>query len=89
MKLIIDISKEVYKNIQKRSAEIQAEGFSLENSVLNGTPIPEDATNGDVIKAMFPNAKIIKMFGFKLFQYYKNVRFDDAWWNTPYKGEKI
>lgn len=41
MKLIIDISKEMYKNLQKRSIEIQAEGYLLENSVLNGTPLPK------------------------------------------------
>jgi len=38
MKIVIDIPEELYKNIQKRSTEIQAEGLILENAVLNGTP---------------------------------------------------
>lgn len=39
MKLMIDISEDVYKYIQQRSAEIQAEGYVLECAVLNGTPL--------------------------------------------------
>ncbi len=42
MKLIVDIPEEVYKNIQKRSPEIQVEGYVLENAVLNGTLLTSD-----------------------------------------------
>lgn len=38
MRLIINIPKEVYKNIQSKSTEIQAKGYTLENAVLNGIP---------------------------------------------------
>lgn len=41
MEIVIKISKEVYKQIQSKSTEIQAEGLILENAVLNGTPLPE------------------------------------------------
>lgn len=41
MKIMIDIPKKVYKDIQKRSTEIQAEGLVLENAILNGKPLPE------------------------------------------------
>ena len=41
MKMVIDVPEETYKNLQKRSTEIQAEGYLLENSVLNGTPLPK------------------------------------------------
>ena len=40
-KMIIKISDEVDENIQKRSTEIQADGDSLENAVLNGTPLDD------------------------------------------------
>ena len=40
-KIIIKISDEVYENIQKRSNEIQVDGDSLENAVLNGTPLDD------------------------------------------------
>lgn len=41
MKLIINIPEEVYKNIQNKSTEIQAKGYTLENAVLNGIPLPK------------------------------------------------
>ena len=97
MKLLIDISKEAYKNLQKRSTEIQAEGFSLENSVLNGTPISNNTTNGDVIKAMFP---YIEVENHGLITSIKGLDCDKSaldpyrqfwseWWNAPYRGEEI
>lgn len=49
MKIVIDIPEEMYKNFQKRSTEIQAEGYLLENSVLNGIPMPDNTTNGKEI----------------------------------------
>lgn len=41
MKIVINITEEIYKNLQERSTEIQAEGCVLENAVLNGTPLPK------------------------------------------------
>lgn len=41
MKIMIDIPEKVYRGIQKRSTEIQAEGLILENAVLNGKPLPK------------------------------------------------
>ena len=41
MQIVIDLSDEMYKDIQKKSTEIQAEGYVLENAVLNGTPLPK------------------------------------------------
>ena len=53
-------------------------------------PIPNDATNGDVIKAMFPNVEIIpdkytpsvdlSVGGIMM------MRVDRNWWNAKYKG---
>ena len=51
--------------------------------------IPEGATNGDVIKTMFPNAKIIE-YGDCLvdFTYQTESQFFTLdWWNAPYKAE--
>lgn len=49
--------------------------------------IPEDATNGDVIKAMFSTAKFycaerLQTAGMPR----RNADFDVDWWNAPYKG---
>jgi len=42
MQLTINIPKELYEDIQRRSTAIQANGDTLENAVLNGIPIPEE-----------------------------------------------
>lgn len=43
--------------------------------------IPDNATNGDVIKALFPDAGQPHFYGVK------NGCFDADWWNAPYKAE--
>ena len=60
--------------------------------------IPDNLTNGDMIKAMFPNATIEIMkssiektmvcvtWNFKDIPSYYN-RFYEEWWNAPYKME--
>ena len=44
---------------------------------VNAIPIPENATNGQVIDAMFPELSMFLNF---------NV-FEDEWWNTLYRRE--
>ena len=47
MQVVINISKALYEDIQRRSTAIQADGDTLENAVLNGTIIdntPEEIT---------------------------------------------
>lgn len=48
MKLMIDIPKELYEDIQRRSTAIQADGDTLENAVLNGTII-DNTPDGTII----------------------------------------
>ena len=52
--------------------------------------LPENATNGDMIKAMFPNAIIeINELGSMVHVKYDNhtcwVNYELEWWNAPYK----
>lgn len=50
---------------------------------------PRNATNGDMIKAMFPNAKVsvfVKEVGVKGLDTYST--FTKKWWNAPYEGGK-
>lgn len=62
---------------------------------VNAIVIPEDATNGDMIKAMFPNIKINDIDCLKIIYTgikHKNVigfNIDATkeWWNAPYKTE--
>lgn len=57
---------------------------------INAIPIPEDATNGDVIKAMFPSIHMIEVFP-KVHLFINNcmvARIDINMWNAPYKYRK-
>lgn len=57
--------------------------------------LPKDATNGDMIKSMFPDSHIV--FGKEYGYHYVYVRADcegsswkirEEWWNAPYKADK-
>lgn len=90
MKLIIDIPEKTYHMINA--------GFydygDMNVIIQNGTPIPDNATNGDVIRAMFPNTEVddydygkdpvIDVYGIDEY-----ITLRKAWWNAPYqKGGK-
>ena len=49
---------------------------SIERKVDKAILIPEGATNGDVIMAIF-----------KEIQYYSDGKISAYWWNAPYKGK--
>lgn len=58
MKLIIDIPEEVYKHMMGNDLLLSVHGNICYKAVQNGTPIPNNATNGDVIKTMFPSIEV-------------------------------
>jgi len=88
MKLIIDIDEDRYdKNYLLVKNGM---GDDVHRAVANGTPIPDNATNGDVITAMFPNATIVEM-DLEVFLYTRTREkdedvqiFDTEWWNSQY-----
>lgn len=110
MKLIIDIDEKAYKTIMntsfvrdvdltfKQSAkDIEQTNaiFSLIDAMDNGTPIPDNATNGDVIKAIFDVTEEHFYDEDRMVDVYGLDRSDDPstfyadWWNAPYqKGGK-
>ena len=52
--------------------------------------IPADATNGDVIKAMFPDAKPIRAYNDSVFirmwkPFFVACELDTSWWNAKYE----
>lgn len=66
--------------------------YDLAYEKVDFIEIPEGATNGDMIKAMFPNAKKHESIE------YHNILFapschleccNEDWWNSPYRKEKI
>jgi len=95
MQIIIDIPDSAYKVCYdlRNVGDTNCLADILVNAVGVGTPIPDNATNGDIIKAMFQNiesidAPLMKVYVMVYTKDHKCMRFDSEWWNAPYqKGE--
>lgn len=83
MKLLIDIPEEIKAVIDKNGTnEIVAE--TLWQAVKNGTPIPDNATNGNSVINIFCKG-IVRINSRKNV----SVEFNKNWWYAPYqKGGK-
>jgi hypothetical protein len=94
MKVIIDIPKDTYEYYLKLVANDDVMN-NPEKIIVNGTPINNNATNGDMLKAMFPNQTISCSIpitdrnGAKFYRTTINgvTDFTEDWWNAPYKAE--
>lgn len=69
-------------------------GYDIQ--IHNAIIVPENATNGDMIKAMFPNAEIKrivssfdedKLLGYKTWLGGHSQNYYLDWWNAPYSAE--
>ena len=96
MKLIIDIDESLLDGIKSDNFDfarqvVRSFQGTIASSIANGTPIPDNATNGDVIKAMFPNVKTELGVDKVIFARGLNnvTPFSEEWWNAKYqKGGK-
>ena len=62
MKVIIELDNDMLKEIRESDFEVSRKivrdfQATISDSIRNGEPIPKGATNGDMIKAMFPDIK--------------------------------
>lgn len=64
MKLIIDIDKETYKKVTLNNPSF-GDDFPLYYAIKNGTPIPDNATYGDVLDKMLVYVKHMKYSGLR------------------------
>lgn len=95
MKVLINIPKKIYKHIKRPAGYITGNTTQDEalKSIVDGTPIPDNSTNGDMIKAMFPtmeieecnkdvngNPDIYRIYGLS-----GVAHFGREFWNAPYK----
>ena len=79
--IVIKIPEEHYRTLQN-AMKNHMESL-IGKIILNGTPIPDNATNGDVIKAMFPG-EIVERSTSSI--WYGDLLMCDAkWWNAPYQ----
>ena len=77
---LIRINKTIYDKMKKKTlsyGEYEAVTNGLLRIVRNeGITLPEKATNGDVIKALFPDVSMAL-----------EEKIDrEAWWNSQYRG---
>ena len=93
MKLIIDIPELTYDRLLN---EQHIPNMDYKYLIIHGTPIPDNATNGDVIKAVFQQWKILDyadkdmiMFNIPMKVGCEFNACSREWWNAPYqKGGK-
>ena len=89
MNVLISISDEIYRHAKDGSEDSNDEWNAM-RAIANGTPIPDNATNGDVIKALYPKGTTAKFATFMRFidgEHYFNC--SEEWWNALYqKGGK-
>ena len=83
MKVLIDIPEEAYNRLL--AEQHLPNSLDIEWCIIHGTPISDNATNGDVLKIMFPNEEIYKGgFGYDLGDV---CTIDFDWWNSQYQKE--
>ena len=90
MKLIIDINENVYTRLFDNGIPMDiADRIVMDRAIRNGTPIPDNATNGDVLISLYPNLKYTIQNGRVGTSIGLASSFDLDWWNAPYqKGGK-
>ena len=79
MQIVINIPEEDYNFVKKQVAD----GITnpLKIRIANGIPIPDNATNGDVIRALFKPNWIRRIDDVVREEY----EFNEVWWNASYK----
>ena len=82
MKVIIDIPKGLYYSVIDGHSDDCVK--SLVDTFKNATLL-DNVTNGDIIKAMFPNVPVL-IFEDMDTVLFGNAQFDLNWWDEPYKG---
>ena len=83
---------EIYENADRKlnKSEITLGEYErMIDPLRNVIPISEGVTNGDIIKAMFPNYKFSIDFGWVNINNVRSCSFCSVeFWNTPYKGSE-
>ena len=96
MKVVIELSEKNYKSVmltQNRPIG-QRLPYGLSDTIKNGTILPDNSTNGDMIRAIFPDASFEKYAtnnNLKPVAIIMNgiIEFDMEWWDTPYERSSI
>lgn len=94
MKIIANIPDEMVQELKDGCFGAKHTLYDLAGAICDGVVLPDNATNGDMIKAMFPLIEVkreisstsdnIVMRDDSFFGVIN--RFHTDWWNAPYKG---
>lgn len=92
IEVVINIAKHEWEYLNKLVENGDQLGH-YERLVVNGTPLPDNATNGDVIKTLFAEYRVVDTLdGFiriidPIYNLATKGRLKKDWWNAPYKAE--
>lgn len=87
MKVIIDIDDDLYTRLFDNGQTDAFDMLKACSAIRKGTSLPDNATNGDIIKTLFPNYTYI---GVCVLDKYENILLRDVnyhWWKAPYEVE--
>lgn len=62
--------------------------YDLAYEKVDFIEIPEGATNGDMIKALFPNISVYEHGNGATYSINNEYNFNSTWWNSPYRKEQ-
>ena len=79
MQIVIDIPEDIYKN-QDDEDYIKMCAEEISTAFRNGTPIPDNATNEDIINTMFD-----RDMAYNIRCYVKNYMLMGEWLDAPYQ----
>lgn len=82
MRILIEISEEVYQHMMGNDLLKSVHGNICYKAVCNGTPIPDNATNGQIIQTLFKPNRVEKTDDDVIVE---NYDFSKEWWNAPYQ----
>lgn len=82
MKMIISIPDDAANKPLENNLDFT---HTMLMALMTGKRLPDNPTNGDMIKAMF-NCMVIDIVREKVYVEKIYFPFDEGWWNAPYKG---
>jgi hypothetical protein len=96
MKVIMDINKDILTDVKGTDFDrarniVRSYQATIADAIQNSIVLPEGATNGDMIKAMFPNVECKEDILGNVFivsdAQLGYIVLRESWWNAPYKRD--
>lgn len=92
---LIDADKLLYEDIECTDGNtyMTVNAYDIDNApTVNAIIVPKGATNGDIIKALFPDIEVKeKNVGYEVYCGVGTAVqfFNHQWWNMPYKESEV